>query len=209
MADEDNIPTEENSAELIAPNGDENQENGEETPQPSPSDATHPEEVRKSQRTRTLTEKGKVLQDSKINDLKRDFERLYKKWKYHINCFRRFMKGKDTELITEAVSAIDTFQSDICKTYDEIRKIENPDIEIRRKTDLSFSMTEVAKAKAQCLLELKTNPDECPWPDSGSVFETTSSRVSSGSTFKSKASSDVSKQSSLHTLQQSNKQRRM
>lgn len=105
--------------------------NVEETPQTSaPAESTQTESFRKSERIRTLTEKGKSLQEAKLNQLTKEFESQYK-WKYHINSVRRFMKVKDEELIEETVTTIDTFQTDICNIYDEKRKIESPDNEIR------------------------------------------------------------------------------
>lgn len=204
MADEDKgtvQSTEEDSAELDAQDDDNEEHTNKATHSSVSANSTHPEDLRKSQRTRTLTEKGKSLQEAKLRDLIKDFERLYKKWKYHINCFRRFMKSKDMEIIAEAVSTIDAFEKDIYKTYDEIRKMESPDIEIRRKCDVCCAISHAAKAKAQCLLEQNGNPEEIPWPDSESVFERSSGSVSSGITCKSKVMSNVSKRSSLGTQQ--------
>ncbi|XP_057694568.1 uncharacterized protein LOC130917316 isoform X2 [Corythoichthys intestinalis] len=166
-------------------------------------DSTHPEVPRRSQRARTLTEKGKSLQEAKFIDLVKDFERIYKKWKYQINSFKRMLKYKDTDLLPEAVSAISAIRTEICEIYDKFRsRDEIPDFEIRRKCDMCWSITEAARAKAQCLLEEKGDPDSIAWPDSESVFEGSSSSVSSILTHKSKSMSGMSQQSSVVSLQQ-------
>jgi len=142
--------------------------------------------------------KGKSLQEAKLND----FQRFYKKWKYHINSFKKMVKNKGIDLIPEAVSAIDTIATDICNIYDEIRKIESPDLEIKRRCDVCCAVSDTARTKAQCLLEENGDPDSIPWPDSESVFESSSSSTSSGITFKSKSMAGMSHQSSVVSLQQ-------
>ena len=211
MADESKSTLEpiESSAELNVQDDEkevqdtEEQAHGEGIPQSSVStDPFQLESPRRSQRTRTLTEKGKSLQEARLNDLTKDFQRIYKKWKYHINSFNKMVKNKDIDLIPEAVSVIDNITTDICNTYDEIRKIENPDLEIRRKCDVCYAISNAARTKAQCLLEENGDPDSIPWPDSQSVFESSSSSISSVITYKSKSTSGMSHQSSLVTQQQ-------
>ncbi|XP_023815989.1 uncharacterized protein LOC111948234 [Oryzias latipes] len=204
MADEEKDTegrTKEDGAECKTQDDDNEQSDGEETLQTSVSAESKQTAVRKSQRKRTLTEKGKSLQEAHLTDLTKEFECLYKKWKYHINCFRRFMRGKDIEIIAEAVDTIDTFQKDICNIYDSIRQIRSPDIEIRRKCDMCHTISHTAKAKAQCLLEQDGNPEDIPWPDSESVFHSSSSSTSSSMSYKSKVMSDMSKRSSSDTVQ--------
>ncbi|XP_054868580.1 uncharacterized protein LOC129349422 [Amphiprion ocellaris] len=211
MADEDKVitqTTEESSANNDVQNDEnekqntEEQTNEEETPQPSSSvESTQTENVRRSQRVRTLTEKGKSLQQEKLSDLINDFERLYKKWKYQINGFKGMLKHKDFDLIPETVSVINTMMSDVCAIYDAIRKIESPDIEIRRKCDVCWAISETARAKAKCLLEENGDPNSILWPDSESVFESSTSSASSRITYKSKSVSKRSQHSSI-TLRQ-------
>ncbi|XP_039902265.1 uncharacterized protein LOC120742861 [Simochromis diagramma] len=207
MADENEDaiqPTEEESTDDNFQNDESKvQTNGEETPQCSVfTEGTQSESLRRSQRTRTLTEKGQSLQEAKLNDLTNNFERVYKKWKYHINLFKRMVKSKDIELIPEAVSVIDTSMTDICNIHDEIRKIQSPDIEMRRRCDVCMAISETARAKARCLLEEDGDPNSIPWPDSESVYDSSSSSASSRITYKSRSVSGMSKQSSLVTLQQ-------
>ncbi len=38
-------------------------------------------DIRRSQRVRVLTEKGKTLQDARLNNLKGSFEQKYRRWK--------------------------------------------------------------------------------------------------------------------------------
>ncbi len=52
-----------------------------------------------------LSEKGKTLQDTRLNNLKKSFEQKYRRWKYHVNGLKRVMKNNDdADLIFEVVS---------------------------------------------------------------------------------------------------------
>lgn len=42
------------------------------------------QQLRRSQRTKTLTEKGKELQDEKIKGLQQRFNYIYEKWKIQV-----------------------------------------------------------------------------------------------------------------------------
>ena len=45
--------------------------------------ADHVEELRRSERCRTLTERGKELQEEKLKSVKRRYRITYEKWRYH------------------------------------------------------------------------------------------------------------------------------
>lgn len=60
-------------------------------------DNTQVPSTRRNQCPRTLTERGKALQKAKLNDLKKEFEHKYKRWKYHINGLKRAFKNSDKE----------------------------------------------------------------------------------------------------------------
>lgn len=138
-------------------------------------DGTQPPSIRRSQRSRTLMERGKALQDAKLNDLQREFDHKYKRWKYHINGLKRAFKNNDEELILEVVSTINSTQSEVDRLYVEIRNITSPETEVRRKNDTCLSITNIANEKAQRFLN--EDPDNIPWPESDSVFEATVSSI--------------------------------
>ncbi|XP_055068032.2 uncharacterized protein [Misgurnus anguillicaudatus] len=156
-----------------------------------------PPDLRRGQRTRVLSKKGKQLQDVKLNDLERAFERMYKRWKYDINGLKRSIKHKeDPEFITEIVNAINAHQADVSAIYDRIRAISVPDLEIRRKIDSCYAITKTAREKAQCFITVAGDPEDIPWPEADSVFDPTESSVVSVQSFPaSKSSSWISLES--------------
>ncbi|XP_026063117.1 uncharacterized protein LOC113046489 [Carassius auratus] len=163
-------------------------------------DNTQLSDIRRSQRARTLTEKGKTLQDARLNDLKRSFEQKYRRWKYHINGLKRAIKNNDdAELICEVVSTINATQSEVDHIYGDIRSITSPEPEIRRKNDTCLAITSTANEKSQRFLN--GDPKDIPWPDSDSVFEATVSSIISANSSKSKSVSKMSSQSYSDSLQ--------
>ncbi len=154
-------------------------------------------DIRRSQRVCLLGEKGKTLQDTRLNNLKRSFEQKYRRWKYHVNGLKRAMKNNDdADLIFEVVNAM---QSEVDHIYGDIRSITSPEPEIRRKNDTCLAITSTANEKAQRFLN--GDPENIPWPDSDSVFEATVSSIISTTSSKSKSVSKMSSQSSHDSLQ--------
>lgn len=163
-------------------------------------DTQLPPGIRKTSRTRKLTEKGKALLDDKLNNLNVSFVKKYRRWKYHINGLKRSIKNKDADdLIDEIVNAINTFQVDIDNTYLEIRTISSPEPDIRRMNDTCQAFTRIANKKAQHFLS-GDDSEDISWPDAKSVFDSTVSSVSSAQTANSRASSKASRHSSILSL---------
>ncbi|XP_067309062.1 uncharacterized protein [Pseudorasbora parva] len=163
-------------------------------------DTQMPPEIRKSGRIQRLTEKGKALLDEKLKDLNVSFVKMYRRWKYHINGLKRSIKNNDADdLIDEIVNAINTIQVDMDNTYLKIRAISSPEPDIRRMNDTCQAFTRIANTNVQ---HFRSGDDsECiTWPDAKSVFDSTVSSVSSAQTAKSKASSKVSRHSSILSL---------
>lgn len=97
-------------------------------------DKTQSPDVKRGQRVRMLTEKGKTLQEARLNNLKRSFEQKYRRWKYHINGLKRAIKNNDdADLIFDVMSTVNVIQSEIDNIYGDIRSITSPEPEIRRK----------------------------------------------------------------------------
>lgn len=157
-------------------------------------DSTQP---RKSERTRTLTEKGQALVDTKLKDLKANFKRTYERWKHNLNGLKKSIKYNDDSDLMETMSRINTAQVEIDAIYLKIRDTlhpEHPDSEIRRMNDTCQALSKTANKKAQQFLK-DSGSEISSWPDNESVFETTTSNVSfSSSTKRSKQSSHASQE---------------
>ncbi|XP_070402542.1 uncharacterized protein [Nothobranchius furzeri] len=153
-------------------------------------DLPHSACIRKSERKRTLTEKGQALADDRLKDLKAQFNRAYERWKHKINGLKKAIKYNDDSELTEIMSKINTNQVEIDNIYLKIRDTVHPDhpnSEIRRINDTYQSLTKVANKKAQKFL-INDGTEVSSWPDVESVFEATTSNVSlsSGKTRHSK-----------------------
>nr|XP_054601731.1 uncharacterized protein LOC107396997 [Nothobranchius furzeri] len=118
-------------------------------------DLPHSACIRKSERKRTLTEKGQALADDRLKDLKAQFNRAYERWKHKINGLKKAIKYNDDSELTEIMSKINTNQVEIDNIYLKIRDTVHPDhpnSEIRRINDTCQSLTKVANKKAQKFL---------------------------------------------------------
>ncbi len=163
-------------------------------------DTQMPLGIRKSGRIQRLTKKGKALLDDKLKDLNVSFVKMYRRWKYHINGLKRSIKNNDADdLIDEIVNAINTIQVDMDSTYLKIRAISSPEPDIRRMNDTCQAFTRIANTNVQ---HFRSGDDSeiIRWPDAKSVFDSTVSSVSSAQTAKSRASSKVSRHSSILSL---------
>lgn len=102
------------------------------SPPPAKADSTQP---RKSERTRTLTEKGQALVDTRLKDLKANFKRAYERWKHNLNGLKKSIKYNDDSDLMETMSRINSAQVEIDAIYLKIRDTLHPDSEIRRIND--------------------------------------------------------------------------
>ncbi|XP_077360981.1 uncharacterized protein LOC144006149 [Festucalex cinctus] len=196
---------EEHDAEQTMSQQVEEEEQGEETGQDTQGqvgadDSQQPPEIRKSGRTRKLTEKGMALLHDKLYDLNTSFVKLYTRWKYHMNGLKRSIKDNDAgDLIDEIINSINSIQVDIDHTYLEIRANSSPEPYIRKMNDTCQAFTKIANLKAQHFIN-GVDSQDIAWPDSKSVFDSTVSSISSLKTTKSKASSKASTHSSVLSL---------
>lgn len=159
-----------------------------------------PPNIRRSERTRKLTEKGNALLDDKAQDLNMNFAKLYRRWKYHINGLKRSIKNNDAaDLIGEVVNIINTIQADIDNTYLEIRAIASPDPDIQRMNDTCQAFTRIANKKAECFCT-GNDAEDISWSDAKSVFDSSVSSISSTQTRNSKTPSQASRYSSILSL---------
>ncbi|KAL3970370.1 KRAB domain-containing zinc finger protein [Sarotherodon galilaeus] len=126
-----------------------------------------PEEPRRSERARTLTEKGKE------SVLKRD----------------------PSDILQEHIISIQRELSELNIAYDDYRRIDQPAHDMRRKMDNCISITKTVVQNAQS--EMQGTAEELIWPDHSSVFSSSASSVSLPASNGSKASSIHSNVSSL------------
>lgn len=154
------------------------------------------EEPRRSERARTLTEKGKEFQKEKTKGLIQRFDSIYDRWKALTKVAKKSVIKQDpSNILEEHISTIERELSELNIVYDEYRRIDSPDHEMRCKMDKCTSVTEIVVKNAQS--QIQGTEEETVWPDAGSVFASSASSVSLAASKYSKANSILSHASSV------------
>nr|XP_021322660.1 uncharacterized protein LOC108179640 [Danio rerio] len=134
-------------------------------------------ELRRSERARTLTEKGKELQEAKLKGLKRQYRIVYEKWRYYARLSKEiFSDEASQEELNELIHNIESSCSNVKAIYEELRQVQIPEQDLRRRIDVCISLSGFIVKRAQMHLEGHASDEiEEPWPDVGSVLDSTSS----------------------------------
>ena len=151
-------------------------------------EAVQSEELRRSERARTLTEKGKEFQKEKTKELLLRFDSIYERWKALTKVAKKSVTKQDpSNILQEHISTIQRELSELNNVYEEHRRIDSPAHEMRRKLDKCISVTKIVVHNAQS--QIQGTKEELIWPDASSVFASTISSVSSPDSKCSKATS--------------------
>ncbi|XP_029682376.1 uncharacterized protein [Takifugu rubripes] len=152
------------------------------------------EEPRRSERDRTLTEKGKEFHKEKTKGLLLRFDSIYDRWKALSKVAKRSVIKEDPSNILEHISTVQRELSELNIVYDEYRRIDSPEHEMCRKMDKCVSVTGIVVQNAQ--FQMQGTAEKIVWPDAGSVFASSVSSGSHSASKYSKANSVVSNVSS-------------
>ncbi|XP_054865646.1 uncharacterized protein LOC129348710 [Amphiprion ocellaris] len=151
---------------------------------------------RRSQRVKTLTEKGRGMQDERIKGLQQRFNYNYEKWRTCAKSSKQPLSQSDPlseDLLEDIIGDVAGLRADVTKVYDELRKLIPPDQETRRRVDLCVEISGFIVNRATNRLDGKEE-EEVDWPDAGSLFQTSSK---SGSFNTTKSMSEHSSRSSV------------
>ncbi|CAK6970622.1 calponin homology domain-containing protein DDB_G0272472-like [Scomber scombrus] len=96
--------------------------------------AVESEEPRRSERARTLTEKGKEFQKEKTKGILLRFDSIYDHWKALTKVAKKSIIKQDPRNILH-INTIQRELSELNIVYDEYRRIDSPACEMRRKLD--------------------------------------------------------------------------
>uniref|UniRef100_A0A3Q2V7Z7 Uncharacterized protein n=1 Tax=Haplochromis burtoni TaxID=8153 RepID=A0A3Q2V7Z7_HAPBU len=90
--------------------------------------------VRKSERVRTLTEKGKELQEKKLKGLQHRYTAVFEKWRYEARLSKVILRNEVSESeLNELINNVNVARKDVQTIYEQIRQIQTPDADERRK----------------------------------------------------------------------------
>ncbi|XP_040928809.1 uncharacterized protein LOC114866078 isoform X2 [Betta splendens] len=161
-----------------------------------PQPTTLSKEPRRSERARTLTEKGKELQKEKLEVLLLRFDSIYERWRALTKVAKKSVMSQDpSEILQEHISSVQKEASELNNIYDDYRRIDSPAHDMRRKMDNCTSITEVVVQNAQ--LQIQGREEQIIWPNAKSVFASSISSVSPPASSRSKINSLRSDTSSV------------
>ena len=143
---------------------------------------------RKSERVRTLTEKGKELQEEKLKNLQHRYAIVFEKWRYEARLSKVMLRKEASESeLSELIDNINITCKDVQTVYEQIREVDTPDADLRRKVDACASLSDFIVNKA--MKSLKGEQDEESWPDIGSCLGSDSFKSRSRGSKSSKSQS--------------------
>ncbi|XP_061154114.1 uncharacterized protein LOC133167369 [Syngnathus typhle] len=161
--------------------------------QPAPEDA-----LRRSERSRRLTEKGQELEETKLKGLQHRFSRTYDKWKILAKKSRKEIEGASSqENLQTLINKIKEASNDVQQAYEDLRKCIIPDKETRRRTDTCDTVSRQILEHAWNHLQDKDNEQEIEWFETGSVFSLGVSEACSASSRSSLSSKSSCKSSKI------------
>ncbi|XDV25278.1 hypothetical protein PO909_029222 [Leuciscus waleckii] len=158
------------------------------------------QQPRRSQRVRTLTKKGRELQDEKIKALQQRFNYIYDKWRTQVKSSKKPL-SQSTEplpddLLNDIIGCVTGLSADVQRVYDELRDVSIPEQDTRRRVDLCVEISKFIVSRALSRLHGKIPEGEKQdWPEAGSLFD--SSTYKSGSVTSLKDNSVHSSRSSV------------
>lgn len=107
------------------------------------------ERLRRSERVRTLTEKGRELQEIKLKGVQRQYRMIYEKWKYHA---RKLSNEDSQDELNVQIENIESSCSELKAIYEELHRVQTPEQDLQRRIDACISLSGfiVKRAQEQC-----------------------------------------------------------
>ncbi|XP_053363240.1 uncharacterized protein LOC128533064 [Clarias gariepinus] len=133
-------------------------------------------QLRRSKRVKTLTVKGKEMQDEKIKGLQQRFNYIFEKWRICAKSSKQPLSQSEPlseDLLNDIVGDVTGLSVDTQRAYNELRQVTTPDSETRRKVDICVQISKFIVSKAEGYMQGKIAEEEQDWPDVGSLFEST------------------------------------
>ncbi|KAK7925240.1 hypothetical protein WMY93_007550 [Mugilogobius chulae] len=175
-----------------------------ESPQePTTSKTDQEESVRKSQRVKKFTEKGKALHEERVNKLQARFKVSYEKWKIAAKQGKRALEEPVSAKLYDIIVQVKHISAEVKQAYDELRSHEPPDADTRRRVDTCDAVSQKIITQARENLAAEKQEKEAPersvhYSDAGSAFNSTSSQSS-----KHSSSNHTSSKHSSHSSKMS------
>lgn len=103
---------------------------------------TSSQEPQRSQRVRKLTEKGQELHDENVRRFTHRFNASYEKWKAIAKDAKQVLSGQcSNNVLHELITKVNNASRDLNVVYEELRHIDIPDHDTRRRVDTCEAVT--------------------------------------------------------------------
>ena len=149
------------------------------------SDTAEEQTIRRSERSRTLTEKGRGMQEEKIKALQDKFRYMYGRWRNHVKYSKKTLSEAtdrvSDDMLNHVICEVHGLSADVQCVYNELRTIETPDQETHQKVDLCVHVSQFIIDRASRQLGRLTPGEEDDWPEAGSLFNSSISSFISDS----------------------------
>ncbi|RXN12344.1 inner centromere -like protein [Labeo rohita] len=102
---------------------------------------------------------------------------IYEKWKYHARLGKEILSDEASQdELNELIENIETSCSALKAIYEEQRRVQTPEQDLRRRIDACISLSGFIVRRAQRQREAHAADEEKePWPDVGSILDSTGS----------------------------------
>lgn len=118
-------------------------------------------EPQRSQRARKLTEKGQELHKEQVKRVEHRFIKSYNKWKTIIKDAKGVLSGAcSNSLLHEHITKVNDAARELNDVYEELRRIDIPDQDTRRRIDTCEAVTKTIIKTAKGHLTTEADEDQ-------------------------------------------------
>ena len=137
------------------------------------------ENLRRSQRTRTLTEKGQCLEEDRIRNIQHRFTTSYEKWKLIAKEAKKvFNESIPNDILGIIMARLDCATKEVAQAYNDLRRHITPETQIRRRVDTCVAVSEKILTRATNRIERDEDDEssESSWKFTFSSSQPSASR---------------------------------
>ncbi|KAJ8404442.1 hypothetical protein AAFF_G00337090 [Aldrovandia affinis] len=169
------------------------------------------QEPQRTPRVRKLTEKGQELHDEQVRRFAHRFSVSYEKWKAITKDAQQALRGHcSNNLLHEHITKVDDASKHLNLVYEDLRRIDIPDHDTRRRIDTCEAVTRMIIETARGRLDTREGEgqgdEEQDWKETASVFKSAASDKLSVNSHRAKSSTHSRSNSKATSRRSSHRQ---
>ncbi|KAJ8411165.1 hypothetical protein AAFF_G00171710 [Aldrovandia affinis] len=169
------------------------------------------QEPQSTPRVRKLTEKGQELHDEQVRRFAHRFSVSYEKWKAITKDAQQALRGHcSNSLLHEHITKVDDASKHLNLVYEDLRRIDIPDHDTRRRIDTCEAVTRMIIETARGRLDTREGEgqgdEEQDWKKTASVFKSAASDKLSVNSHRAKSSTHSRSNSKATSRRSSHRQ---